>query len=212
MGNALPAQRRNDEARKRARCGHDDAEAGAIFVREKLMRGGGDRLCLFPRVQAGEEDGFALFRSGFFRGFDRFRFAEILFPCADPGGVEIFRGLAGILKNDGGVFRRLHGRAQEMPVRPMRAVKSGDEKIAEGRCRLGDAGEHLAIGRRAESELGRIEVRVESPHDRTKSGEIDLAKIRPGGCELLEQTQEMIRRAANGNRGETFGLRKGGVG
>ena len=52
---------------------------------------------------------------------------------------------------------------------------------------------------------------VKSPNDRSKCRQIDLLEFATRGVQLIEQTQEMIRRASNGNGREPFHLGNGAV-
>ena len=121
----LRRQPQDDEARERTSRWENDAESGAIFCGQELMRSSGDRLGLLLCVYAGEKKSRP---RGSCVGINReeLRFAQRFFPRADPRGIEIVGFFARILQDDGGVRRRLHGCAQQMPERPVSAVKSGD--------------------------------------------------------------------------------------
>ena len=176
--------------------------------RPETVRGGDNGFGLFARVEAGEEQGGAI-RLARFDGPRAVWLRRRLFPGADPRLVEIGGFVARILQENRAVFRGVRGRAEQMPERPVRTVKSSEKERVETPLAVLRASERVTVsfGARGRNLLPSRCLRNRRTTGRN-AGRSIVVEVDPGIAQSFEQIEKMIRRALNGDGGETFGFRE----
>src|SRR5437762_4378833 len=204
-----------------------NAETSARFFGQKVKGDGTDRLRLFGGVETDQKlRFFSAVRIDFgirrliemdersvpFRPVrDRRRRIEVFFPRADPGFVGCASLLAWIFENHGCAPCERNRRLEQRPEWPVLRCKSDEEKVAEPRWRAPCLCQGVAISLVNELELALTNQALKFLYDLAHGGRADVLKIPARGTDLIEYSQQIVRRTRDRfrNRGKSLLCRIG---